>query len=171
MTSSAKPDPKWAVAGGQWRTHAEQSLAARKLLCSLLGYDTTVEHNPNGAPFLPDHPNLHISLSHCRTAVAVAVCEERNVGIDIESRRRISPSLMERVCCPEELETVHRSNDPEMEFLRLWTRKEAVLKCSGTGIKGFGSMIHALEAAVMAIEDLPCDLPDTVVSLAVVKGE
>ena len=161
---------RWSVAGGQWPTHTEQSTAARRLLVSLLGHEATVEHNADGAPFLSGNPNLHISLSHCRTAVAVAACSNKKVGIDIESRRKVSPSLMERVCTPAELESVHRSDDPVMEFLRLWTRKEAVLKCRGTGIKGFESMVHALESDDVEVIDLPCDLPDTVAALAVIKA-
>lgn len=161
---------RWSVASGQWRTHAEQSAAARRLLASLLGHEATVEHDADGAPCLPDNPDLHISLSHCRTAVAVAACSNKKVGIDIESRRKVSSSLMERVCTPAELESVHRSDDPVMEFLRLWTCKEAVLKCRGTGIKGFASMVHALEDDGIEVCDLPCDLPDTVAALAVIKA-
>ena len=156
---------RWSVAGGRWRTHAEQSEAARRLLGELLGCEALVEHDTHGAPYLPAHPDLHISLSHCRTAVAVAV-NDRAVGIDIESRCKINPSLIGRVCTPDEQQAIDRSDDPEMAFLQLWTRKEAVLKCRGTGIKGFGSMVHALEADDIAVQDLPCELPDTVAALA-----
>ena len=161
---------QWSVAGGRWPTHTEQSTAARRLLVSLLGHEATVEHNADGAPFLSGNPNLHISLSHCRTAVAAAVCDNKKVGIDIESRRRISRSLMERVCTSDEFDTVNRSIDPTMAFLQLWTRKEAVLKCRGTGIKGFESMVHALESDDVEVIDLPCNLPDTVAALAVIKA-
>ena len=156
---------RWAVAGGQWTTHAEQSTAARKLLGELLGHEAVVEHDANGAPYLPARPDLHISLSHCRTAVAAAVSTHA-VGIDIESRRKINPSLIGRVCTPDEQQAINRSDDPEMAFLQLWTRKEAVLKCRGTGIKGFGSMVHALEVTDITVQDLPCNLPDTVAALA-----
>ena len=157
---------QWTVSSGQWLTHAEQSTAARRLLAELLGNEAAVEHDAHGAPYLPAYPHLHVSLSHCRTAVAVAVDSTAAVGIDIESRRKISPSLMERVCTPDEQAAIRCSDDPDMAFLRLWTRKEAVLKCRGTGIKGFESMVHALEASDIEVQDLPCDLPDTVAALA-----
>lgn len=159
---------EWLVECGNWRSHTGQSSAARQLLCRLLGANLDVEHNTLGAPCLPERPDLHISLSHCRTAVAVAVSNSGPVGIDIESRRRISDSLMQHVCTPSELETIHASDDPTMAFLRLWTRKEAVLKCRGTGIKGFGSMVHALEAPDIMVQDLACEIPDTVAALATV---
>lgn len=163
--------PQWRVKCGEWRTHTEQSTAARQLLGEILGYEAIVEHDPQGAPYLRENPNLHISISHCRTAVAAVVSAEGRVGIDIESRRKISPSLSERVCTPEEQAAIDHSDNPEMAFLQLWTRKEAVLKCRGTGIKGFESMVHALENNNIEVHDLPCNLPDTVAALAVFKDE
>lgn len=165
------PAPRWRVEGGEWHTHAAQSAAARRVLVELLGFEAAVEHDAEGAPHLPSHPHLHISLSHCRTAVAAAVSESGPVGIDIESRRRVSDALAARVCSPAELDTIHRSDDPEMAFLRLWTRKEAALKCRRTGIRGFGSMVAALEASDMEVVELPCGLTDTVAALATVHPD
>lgn len=159
-------DGQWSVVGGQWRTHAEQSAAAVRLLGQLLGHEVVVEHDSHGAPYLPQYPNLHISISHCRTAVAVAFSINGPVGIDIESRRHINPSLIERVCTPDEFDAIQHSEDPEMAFLQLWTRKEAVLKCHGTGIQGFGSMVNALSAKDCEVNEIVCDLPDTVAALA-----
>ena len=159
---------KWRVACGEWKTHAEQSAAARRLLLQLAG-SGIVAYRDSGAPYLPEHPELHISISHCRTAVAVAVCADRPVGIDIECRRSINTSLIQRVCTTEESYLIQQSDDPALAFLRLWTRKEAVLKCRGTGIKGFGSMVNALKSDDMELQDLPVEYPDTVCSLATVK--
>ena len=38
---------------------------------------------PHGRPTLPDHPGLHVSLSHAKGVVAAA-CGDRPVGIDLE---------------------------------------------------------------------------------------
>ena len=162
---------KWRVSGGQWPTHAGQSAAARQLLEQLLGFPAEVEHDGLGAPYLPVHPELHVSLSHCRTAVAAAVSMDGPVGIDVEGRRRVDRRLMERVCTADELTAIDRSGDPVTAFLQLWTRKEAALKCRGTGIKGFGSMVHALEGSDVAVQELVCGLPDTVAALAWIKDE
>lgn len=144
--------------------------AAYGLLCRLTGGRPTLEHDTEGAPYLPEHPELHVSLSHCRTAVAAAVSTEGKVGIDIECRRRIGDGLMERVCTADELAAVHAADDPVMAFLRLWTRKEAVLKCRGTGIKGFGSMVDALAAGDCEVTDLDTGMPDVVAAVAVATG-
>lgn len=158
---------EWRVEGGEWPSHAAQSAAARQLLGRMLGDGLLLEHDSNGAPYLPQRPGLHVSISHCRTAVAVAVSSRHRVGIDIERRRRTDPGLMQRVCTSDEADAVRTSDDPAMAFLQLWTRKEAVLKCRGTGIRGFGSMVHALEADGISVADLPTGLPDTVAALAV----
>ena len=150
---------------GPWRSQKEQSEAARRLLCSMLGEELAVEHNTDGAPYLPQRPDLHISISHCRTAVAVAVSPEGRVGIDVECRRRVGEDLMKRVCTADELAAVQASDDPTMTFLQLWTRKEAVLKMRGTGIQGFGNMVDALSDKSCHVMDLETRIPDVVASL------
>ena len=159
----------WRIERGEWRTLGEQRDAARRLLSQLLGFEAIVEHNEQGAPYLRDHPELHISLSHCRTAVAAAVSYEGPVGIDVESRCRIGDSLAERVCSPEERQTIDRSADPTMAFLQLWTRKEAALKCRGTGIRGFGSMVTALDASDIEVTDIATGDENTVAALATMR--
>lgn len=140
---------------------------AYDILCRLLDEEhPRLEHDDKGAPYLPDHPELAVSISHCRTAVAVAVSPEGKVGIDVECRRKIGDGLMNRVCTADERAAVLASADPTMAFLQLWTRKEAVLKMRGTGIQGFGSMVDALSAEDVVVTDIPCDISDVVCSLA-----
>lgn len=144
---------------------------AYDILCRLLDEEhPRLEHDDKGAPYLPDHPELSVSISHCRKAVAVAVSPEGRVGIDVECRRKIGDGLMERVCTADEQAAVRAATDPTMAFLQLWTRKEAVLKMRGTGIQGFGSMVDALSAKDCRIMDLDTRLPDTVASLAMDGG-
>lgn len=158
---------KWRVESGEWRTLAEQRAAAYRLLGELTGGEVVVEHDDKGAPYLPDHPELSVSISHCRTAVAVAVSPEGRVGIDVECRRKIGEGLLERVCTADEQAAVRAAADPTMAFLQLWTRKEAVLKLRGTGIQGFGSMVDALTATDCHVMDIDTRLPDTVAAMAV----
>lgn len=157
-------EPLPAGAGSQ--REREQALAY-DILCRLLDEDhPRLEHDGRGAPFLPEHPGLSVSISHCRRAVAVAVSPEGRVGIDVECRRRIGDGLVERVCTAGELAAVHAASDPTMAFLQLWTRKEAVLKMRGTGIQGFGSMVDALSEGGAVVMDLETGLPDVVASMA-----
>ena len=157
-------EPLSAGEGGQ--RERERALAY-DILCRLLdGEFPRLEHDEKGAPYLPEHPEISVSISHCRKAVAVVVSSEGRVGIDVECRRKIGDGLLERVCTPDEQAAVCAAEDSTMAFLQLWTRKEAVLKMRGTGIQGFGSMVDALTANDCHVIDLETRVPDVVASLA-----
>ena len=143
---------------------------AVRMLRQLLGREATVEHTPAGVPYVAELPEIHISISHCRTAVAVAVDTEGAVGIDVEGCRKVSPALVKRVCSPSELAAVEASEEPVMEFLRLWTRKEATLKCRGTGIRGWSSIVAALADGGVEVREVPCTVADTVAAVATMAG-
>lgn len=97
---------------------------------------TAVPHwgfGEHGKPYLTNYPDIHFNISHCDKAIAVAV-SNHEVGIDVEGRRRFNESLLQRAMNDEEQAAIHKSSDPEMEFAKLWTRKEAYFKWTGTGI-------------------------------------
>lgn len=82
----------------------------------------------HGRPLLTDRPDVHLSLSHTEGIVAAAAGPVP-VGIDVEShRRRTDPEVREQVLAPAELELVLDHPDPDAAFLRLWVRKEAMIK-------------------------------------------
>ncbi|MDD6758384.1 MAG: 4'-phosphopantetheinyl transferase superfamily protein [Paraprevotella sp.] len=91
------------------------------------------EYNEHGKPYLPLYPNLHFSISHCSQAVG-CILSEMPCGLDIERVRRASPSLISKTMNQGEVKQIYSSSHPEVEFIRLWTRKEAVFKLLGTGI-------------------------------------
>ena len=88
-------------------------------------------YNDYGAPYIEGGP--HFSISHCKRGIAVAVCESP-IGIDIESIRIFSPDLMRKTMNEDEQLRITSSAIPELEFIRFWTQKEALLKLQGTGI-------------------------------------
>jgi len=94
---------------------------------------------PHGKPDLaaPAAP-LRFNLSHSAEVALYAFATDVPVGVDIEVRRRpIDPiGLARRALGPEEACRL-AVLDPalrEREFLRAWTRHEAILKCLGVGI-------------------------------------
>ena len=91
------------------------------------------EYNEHGKPYLPTYPNLHFSISHCSQAVG-CILSEMPCGLDIERVRRASPSLISKTMNQGEVKQISSSSHPDVEFIRLWTRKEAVFKLLGTGI-------------------------------------
>lgn len=91
----------------------------------------TFLYNDYGAPYIEGGP--HFSISHCKTGVAVAV-SENPIGIDIEAIRVFKTNLMRKTMNKDEQQCILTSNKPDIEFIRLWTKKEALLKLQGTGI-------------------------------------
>lgn len=113
--------------------------AAYLLLCEALrkeyGIDETpvFEYGEHGKPAIVGHPDIHFNLSHCREA-AICVVSDKPVGVDIESIHRYSESLARYVMNDDELEKILHAENPALEFTKLWTQKEAVVKLSGHGI-------------------------------------
>jgi 4'-phosphopantetheinyl transferase len=90
-------------------------------------------YGEHGKPLLADYPDIHFSLSHCREAVACVV-SDRPVGIDVESIGRYREPLAAYTMSETERAAIAAAPSPEAAFTRLWTMKEALLKCSGQGI-------------------------------------
>ena len=87
----------------------------------------------HGKPYIVDSEETFFNISHCNAAVAVGI-SRREIGIDVEGRRKFSESLLQRAFNGEEQTMITENDDPESEFARLWTRKEAFFKWTGTGI-------------------------------------
>ena len=118
-----------------------ENAMAYMLLCKGLtekyGIDTPPEFiiGEHGKPFLKTHPDIHFNLSHCKKAV-ICVLHDQPIGVDIERTRPIKESLVDYTMSKREKEVILGSENPEMEFTRLWTAKEATVKLTGNGIQG-----------------------------------
>ncbi|MEV6960719.1 4'-phosphopantetheinyl transferase superfamily protein [Streptomyces sp. NPDC051207] len=91
----------------------------------------------HGRPFLYGRPGVGVSLSHARGAVAAAA-GPGPVGVDVEDAADavFAPRVAARVLAPAELAAVRASPDPARSFLRLWVRKEALVKVGVTTLGG-----------------------------------
>ena len=111
-------------------------VAAYRLLQRALSQEYGITELPeliydkNGKPALTGHPEIHISLSHCRDAVACAL-SDMPIGIDIETLNHYSPEVAQRVMNEEEMCHIMASSDPATAFTRLWTMKESLFKLTG----------------------------------------
>lgn len=78
--------------------------------------------------------SLHFSISHTRNHAFCAL-SDRPVGIDAEEpERKISPKLAEKILSPTEKA---RYDGTRETLLRFWVLKEAAVKLSGEGLRGY----------------------------------
>ena len=88
----------------------------------------------NGKPYFLDLP-LHFNISHSKDLIGIAFSEDSPVGIDIQVHKKFNPLIVDRVFSPEEHVAMKQLPDKEQFFFDTWTKKEAVVKCTGGGIK------------------------------------
>ena len=151
-------------------------LQSYKMLCELLTEWSRVHqlpinqqpiflYNDYGAPYIEGGP--YFSISHCKRGIAVAV-SENPIGIDIESIRTFSPDLMRKTMNEDEQLRITSSAIPEVEFIRFWTQKEALLKLQGTGIISdlHHVLTHAHDVSWTEISPLDKGYICTIASLA-----
>ena len=95
--------------------------------------DRSCEHcgGQHGRPRLPG-TGLAASITHSGDVVAVALTDGDPVGVDVEAitAGEYEP-LLPRVCTEAERPSVRTARD----FYTIWTRKEAVLKATGEGLR------------------------------------
>ena len=122
------------------KTSAEQSVCGLYALLLLLrraGEDTTrlrFGAERGGKPYL-EGSRLHFSVSHS-ASLAVCALSDAPVGADVEKVREMPDAAMlaDRFFSADEAAAVRSANDPSRELLRIWTRKEALIKREGKGI-------------------------------------
>lgn len=125
-------------------------------------------YGEHGKPFLPAHPTICFSISHCRHAVGCLV-SDRPCGLDIERIRPVSESLLHHTMNPTEADCILSAEWPDLAFARLWTQKEAVLKLRGTGIvDDLHSVLDADKISDLFIQTVENPIRNYVLSTAIV---
>ena len=114
--------------------------AVRVLLYTVLDRQVHISYNEQGAPLLPDYEGLHISISHTKGYVAIALSEKAIVGIDVEQIERME----EKTNIFDDKEKMPRVERVRSRFIREdecantivgmllhWSAKETVFKLLG----------------------------------------
>ncbi|MEE4418530.1 4'-phosphopantetheinyl transferase family protein [Streptomyces bugieae] len=140
--STHRDDRLRAAALPEWR--AREFLAGRGLLRQLLA---AVRPGPAGAEIVPDrrgkphlrgHPDLGISVSHSRGALAAGVAPGRAVGVDVQCPDpAVSASFARRLLGAHagRLTALPPAAAAE-EVAWVWTAQEACVKAGGLGLAG-----------------------------------
>jgi phosphopantetheinyl transferase len=100
-----------------------------------------------GKPSLGAGAEIRFNLSHSAGFLAIAFSRSGEVGVDVEpvDRRLVDRNLMEKpLFRPEERAYIRAQPNADHAFVRLFTRKEAVLKAMGTGFSMDPLLIRVL---------------------------
>jgi len=110
---------------------------------------------PHGKPMITGPVDgLHVSVSHSGDLIAVALTELGPIGVDVEETTRQTDieSMLSYVFSPAELAALE---SPASLFYLAWTRKEAILKATGEGLRVRMSTLTVLpDAAEHNLRDL-----------------
>lgn len=115
--------------------------AGRALLARLVRQLTGGDPPPiltgaRGKPYFA-HGDLHFSISHTKDHVFCALADGP-VGLDAEElRRRPSPKLAQKILSPNELRQYEAAPDRDRALLTFWVLKEAAVKLTGEGLRGY----------------------------------
>ena len=153
--------------------HGDRFRSARGLLRHLLGRrlgqhprDLVFAVEPGGKPYLErlsDKTPPAFSLSHSHDCIVIAISDSGPIGVDVEKQRAgISmDAIIRRFFKPVEHEAWEALPPAERHsaFLRLWTRKEAILKALGLGLSGLDKLTIGIDDGishpVLALEGDP----------------
>lgn len=136
----------------EWLTESEQKfydalsnsrrqkefLSVRMLLKKLgsdLGFEPKkfhIQKDGLGKPFgVVEDKQVYLSLAHSNQKVLCGLSERRNIGVDLEPvSRSVDKRLGRRLFHPEEVLEIRN-----LELVRLWTIKEALVKLYGGGLR------------------------------------
>ncbi|WP_416979354.1 4'-phosphopantetheinyl transferase family protein [Streptomyces sp. T028] len=133
---------------------------------------------PHGKPRLAVPAGYDFSVTHSGDVVGVAVCRGAEVGLDVEEAGTALDvdAAARTALSPRESAALYALPPAERKpaFLRVWTRKEAVLKALGVGLRAplreLEVSAPAASPTVLAWPDLLGDHPGTTLTDLTVDG-
>lgn len=102
---------------------------------NILATKINIKVDPNKKPYVNTTPNLFFNISHSGAYAAMAFSNTQ-VGIDIEKikSKPIEREIITSIFNNTEANLIINAPNTNQLFYKLWTRKEALAKASGTGI-------------------------------------
>lgn len=170
------PDERNRAASFMFARDRSRYVVARGLLRTVLGDRLDIDpervafaYGEHGKPRLLEDTGLRFNLSHSNGLVALALCEGREVGVDVEAERDelFTTGIARRYLPAQTADVIERRTGTERtaEFFRAWVRQEAYAKGRGAGLDLIGESprgwsIADLDlaggfAAAVAIEGAP----------------
>ena len=88
----------------------------------------------------PVSDNMFFNVSHSHGVVALAICDNLPVGLDLEILREYQDDVAKFISSKEEYEYIKDNQS----FFEVWTSKESLVKCLGIGLRTEVKKIPAL---------------------------
>jgi 4'-phosphopantetheinyl transferase len=146
LSHTLSPDERQRAQRYRHATHRDRFIARRGVLRCLLGCYLRCNPgalrfrvSPSGKPAL-QWPTAAIafSVSHTDGMALLAFAWDCRLGVDVERRtdELDVPGIGRGIFSPAEARALDRAQAGPAALLRIWTRKEALLKALGTGLCG-----------------------------------
>ena len=162
-------------------THRENDVARAGigglLLLRAAGITGEIAYTDRGRPYVPDS-NVDFNITHTNRHVFVAIdrrsdpTQVSRVGIDAEEMGRETRSLdalVARWFSDSERKLFEKSPDRDT-FLRIWTRKEALVKWTGEGIGAAVNRDTCAASVAYGVAFWDFDADGAIVSLCTQEG-
>ena len=125
LATATPEDRAAAMARFGCEVRCAEWLTWRNVVREVLG-NVRIEYNPEGAPMVVGTPSpIYISISHCRSHIAVAISDEP-CGVDVEWCRRNFERVASRYLSLSE--RMLEFSQPDLMVGAAWCAKEAVYK-------------------------------------------
>jgi 4'-phosphopantetheinyl transferase len=127
----------------RFEVHRKRFISARAGLRSILGLylnispkDVQILQTPEGKPFI-ENSELQFNLSHSHELALYAVTFGTRVGVDIEKMKTTyNEAVAKRFFSSEEYDLFSKLPEEQkrIDFYKIWTGKEAIVKALGEGL-------------------------------------
>ena len=111
-------------------------------------------NEPNKKPFIKNgnYPGLHFNTAHAGEHILIAV-SAKQVGIDVEKIDQgfAYEEILQKNFSTEEIVSIRNARRQFWQFYLLWTRKEALLKATSTGLHDELNKLNVIDG----VHDLP----------------
>jgi 4'-phosphopantetheinyl transferase len=161
------PDERARAARFRLELHRRRFIIGRGVLRGLLARITgcrpaelLIITESNGKPAIVGGPSFN--LSHSDRHLVIGLAREGRLGVDVEVKRSVPDALglAQRFFSPQEIAAMATVSPQQVSaaFLRLWTRKEALLKGTGLGLSmpldRFSVQIEELDGNLLCTSDI-----------------
>lgn len=157
------PDERDRAASFMFARDRSRYVVAHGLLRTLLGERLGIDpervafaYGEHGKPRLAEDTGLRFNLSHSNGLMALALCEGREVGVDVEAKRDelLTTGIARRYLPAPTADEIERRTGTERtaEFFGAWVRQEAYAKGRGAGLELIGRIPASADWSVVDLE-------------------